>query len=364
MHRLKDIHTFTSSVLGCTILGVLGVLSQARWWSCFDDPTQVFALWVFGTLALLSGLVGTVLLRHYGHGERWNYWVERLVRYVFLYVIMSEVLVRIGGAFYTSTLMTQELRIIDLKPQTFAALFQGFNPAYQCIGGYVLLVGCIGICFRETQRIGMLLLLGSIGHLMLIAHYFDSCYSMKYGIYLSVVLYFLYNDIFEFFAYAARSAPIITDRWKPKRLSDHLYKASTMFKAIVLLAFVLFHHTKVVDMKKKQDTGDNPVAGIWEVQHIDYLTGNMPKRIQEDLATFDKIILDKDRRNGAIKIDNQLSYFQYILDPKYNQLEFWKFNDYRHLELRGKYQMVSPDTMLYIGRNNMDTVRITLTLDQ
>jgi len=270
MKIVKDIHTTTSNIAGFALLGVLWAISDSRWWSCSNNGLQVLENWTYGTISLLLGTGVAIVARHYNYGEKLRYYTEMAVRLMFIYALITIALIKTEGYFYDLSLITKQYKLVDIKMSELADAFNGYSPFYQSFNGAILLGGLGMLCFRNTQRVG----------------------------------------------------------------------------ALVLAA-----------------NQSNPIAGVWKVDKIDFLAGDISETIKQELEDFDKIIIDKDRF-GAVEVGDSLSYFEFIVNPKDKQLEFWNFFDYREIDLKGKYEQISPDTLLYIGRNNKDSLQIILTLEK
>lgn len=364
MRLVKDIHSSVSSILGFTLLGVLWSIANTRWWSCSSDAEQIYQNYAYGAAGLIVGLVVTVLARHYGHGEKLKYYTEAGMRLMLLYALITVAVIKTEGQFYDLTLMTQEHKLSDLESSTFASAFYAYSPLFQSFSGAILIAGLGMICFRNTQRIGNLILAAALVNTVVLNHSFDSCFVMKNSIYLAAVSYFLYNDIFDLFAFTTRTKPLVNYTWRPLPTHHHLYKSATMYKVVLLAGLLFYNHDFVEDIANYRGRNkNNPIAGVWKVAKIDYLSKDTSEVVKRELGEFDRIIIDKDRF-GAVSVGDSLSYFEFIVDPKYNQLEFWNFLDYRDIDLKGKYEQISDDTLLYIGRNNRDSLKIVLTLDK
>ncbi len=109
---------------------------------------------------------------------------------------------------------------------------------------------------------------------------------------------------------------------------------------------------------------NSPVVGVWNLEELQVIS-EKDSTINEmsELFSFDALFLDN-RRYGAVKVDDSLSTFEYMVDTTYNQLEFWNFHEYRSVDLKGKYKFLDNDTLLYEGTNNRDTVIMKLVMDK
>lgn len=364
MQAVKDIHSTISTVLGATVGAVLLSIADTKWWSCADDAAQIATTWEYGVCGLLGGLALTLVLRHYGHGPKLMYYTEVAVRLLLLYTLTEVALIKTEGQFYDLTLMTQENKLSDLDSSTFASAFYGYSPQFQSYSGAILLGGLALIVFRRTQRLGYLILAATLINSVVLNHSFESCYLFKNGIYLSAIAYLVYNDLFGIYAFTARTTPLVEYRYTPLKAGSHLSKSLAMYKVILLGAFMMYNHDSVLHIKNyKHKNAENPIAGVWKVERIDYLAGDMPDQMKEELENFESFIIDKGRF-GAVTVADSMSYFEFVVDPDYHQLEFWNFFDYRQLDLKGRYEQVGPDTLLYIGRNNKDSLQIVFTKDK
>jgi len=220
------------------------------------------------------------------------------------------------------------------------------------------------LAFRHTLRLGSLVLAAALVHTVVLNVSFDSCFTMKNSIFLTAVCYFLYNDLWALVGYVTRTEPIVKYNWTPLSVSHHLYRSAALYKVVLLAGLIAYNHDFVQDIRDYRGRNkDNPIAGVWQVESIDYLRGEVSEQTKTDLAEIDRIIMDKDRF-GAVAVGDSLSYFEFIVNPKERQLEFWNFYDFRQMDMKGRYEQIAPDTLLYIGRNNQDSLRITLTLDK
>ena len=112
-----------------------------------------------------------------------------------------------------------------------------------------------------------------------------------------------------------------------------------------------------------KSNADSPIVGVWDIIDVQYTTdtGEVSNdTIPIELAEFKSLFLDKSRF-GAVKVhEDSLSMFEYIVDSNYNQLEFWNFFDYKNLDLKGKYFLEDPDTLIYSAKNQGDSLRMVL----
>jgi len=79
----------------------------------------------------------------------------------------------------------------------------------------------------------------------------------------------------------------------------------------------------------------------------------------KDFPDFSRLIFEKSIV-GNVEVQDSLSQFYYIVDTTYNQLEFYNFQDFRSLDLKGKYEQIDSSTFKYVGRNNKDSLQFIM----
>lgn len=364
MERVKDIHNSISNLLGFGVIGMLWSISDTSWWSCSDHAEQIIKFWSYSTIGLGVGLGTMILARHFNHNEKLRFILEMTVKMLLLYVLISVAMIKTEGQFYDLSLITKQYKLSELDSSSFAAAFYGYSSFFQSYSGAILVLGLSFLVFRSTSRLGILILLGTLVNNVVLNHSFESCYIFKNSIYLAAVSYLFFNDIFAFGGYLLRKPPFVKYDWSPISSDHHLYKSASVYKFILLAGLLFYNHNYVLKLKNNKGRNkNNPIAGVWNVDKIDFLTSNIPKNIKKDLEEIEKVILDKDRF-GAVEVGDSLSYFEFIVNPKDNQLEFWNFYNFREFDIKGKYDQISPDTLLYTGRNNKDSIHIVFTLDK
>jgi len=363
MKAVKDIHSTLSSILGVTLLGVLWPIANSKWWSCSTGGSTELQLWTMGSIALTMGTCLALVARHYNYAEQLKYWTEVAVRMLFIYALITIALIKTEGQFYDLSLMTKEQKLSQLASSTFASAFYGYSPLFQAYSGAILLTGLVLLAFRNTLRLGTLILAAALVNTVMLDVSFDSCFVMKNSIFLSAATYLLFTDVFSSMAFITRSEPLVRYDWTPLPTNSHLYKSAYIYKVVLLVGLIAYNHEFVQNIKDYRGRNkNNPIAGVWQVESIDYLKSKVSEQTKADLADIDKIIIDKDRF-GAVAVGDSLSYFEFIVNPQDRQLEFWNFYDFRDMDLKGRYEQIAPDTLLYVGRNNKDSLQIVLTLE-
>ncbi len=344
-------------------MGVLGSTLTVEWWACGDGPLEINRIWTFGSIMAFAGLCLAVVARHYKFHKQVKYWSEVVLRALLVYAIFTTALLKAEGHFYNYSLFNGATKLANLEANTFANAFYGFSPMFQAYVGYVILGGLALICFKRTQRIGNILLAVIMTNAVMLNYSFESCHILKNGIYLSVISYFIYSDLPAYFAFFTRQNTVIEQDYHPLKGHKHLANSTGLFKIILLTGFFFYTHHYIEEVKNFRSRNvESPITGVWKVTDVQFLTSDVPEENKKDIQQFKSIILDKGRF-GAVEIADSLSFFEYIIDPKYNQLEFWNFQDFWEMNIKGKYRQVTEDSMIYIGRNKKDSLQITLKLD-
>jgi len=192
---------------------------------------------------------------------------------------------------------------------------------------------------------------------------FESCFILKNSIYLSVIAYFIFADLPAFYSFFMRQNIKVEQEYHPLQGNAHLVNANSMLKIILLTGFFFYTQNYIEDTKNFRTRNvDSPITGVWKVTDVQFLESDIPEENKKNIKNFKSIILDKGRF-GAVEIADSLSFFEYIIDPKYNQLEFWNFQDFWEMDIKGRYRQVTEDSLIYIGRNKQDSLQISLKLE-
>ena len=359
----KDLHNTISNILSLTLVGVLGSTLFLAWWSCGDGPLDIMRAWTYGSVMALIGLCTAVAIRHYGYQKQMKYWAEFTLRVLLVYALFTTALLKAEGHFYNYTLFNGETKLANLEANTFANAFYGFSPVFQAYVGYAILLGLALLCFKQTQRIGNILMGGILANAVILNYSFDSCHIFKNSIYLSVISYFIFADLPAYFSFFTRQKIEIDQDYHPLHGHPHLVNSNSLFKVIILTGFFFYNQNYISEIKEFRSRNvDSPITGVWKVTDVQFLANDVPEENKMVIKNFKSIILDKGRF-GAVEIADSLSFFEYIIDPAYNQLEFWNFQDFWELDIKGKYTQITEDSMIYIGRNKKDSLQLSLKLD-
>ena len=355
----KDLHMTSANLLGFTLLGVLASTFTSQWWSCADGVMDVMRAWTLGSLLFIVGGSTTVIARHYGYGKQLQYYIELILRIMIVYAIITTALLKAEGHFYNYTLFDGESKLAHLEAKTFANAFYGFSPLFQSYIGYAVLLGLASICFKQTKRIGHLLLGGILINAVMLNLSFDSCFVYKNSIYLAVIAYFVFNELPSYFNFFSSRKRSISSRYHPLDDNKHLHNSASIMKIILLVGLFFYNQDYIKDTKNyRSRNAKSPITGVWDITDFHFLKNDGQEEDKETIQLFESIILDKGRF-GAVKIDDTLSFFEYLIVPDDNHLEIWNFQDYYNLDIKGRYTQISEDSLVYIARNNRDSLMMT-----
>lgn len=359
----KDLHNTISNIISLTLIGVLASTLTVEWWSCGNGPVEISRIWKYGSVMAVTGLCSALVARHYNLQKQFKYWTELCLRVLLVYAIFTTALLKAEGHFYNYTLFNGETKLANLEANTFANAFYGFSPMFQAYIGYVIIGGLALLCFKRTQRIGNILMAAILANAIMLNYSFESCFILKNSIYLSVISYFIFADLPAYYSFFTRKKLEIEPEYHPLHGHVHLVNSNSLFKIILLVGFFFYTHDYIEDVKNfRARNVDSPITGVWKITDVQFLAHDLPEESKKDIQNFKSIILDKGRF-GAVEIADSLSFFEYIIDPQYNQLEFWNFQDFWEMNIKGKYHQVTEDSIIYIGRNKKDSLQISLKLD-
>lgn len=359
----KDLHTTISNILCLTLIGVLGSTLSVEWWSCGNSSIDLKRMWMMGAGFGIYGICTTYVALKFDKANQLKYWTELLLRIMLIYAVFTTALLKAEGHFYNYSLFNGETKLANLEANTFANAFYGFSPFFQAYVGYAIILGLVLISFKQTQRIGNILMAVILTNAVILNYSFESCYLFKNSIYLSIIAYFIFADLPAYFSFFTRRDIKIEKEYHPLYGHPHLNNSLALFKTILLIGFYFYIHFYIAEIKDNRTTNINsPITGVWKVKEVKFLKNDIPEENKNTIQSFKSIILDKGRY-GAVEIADSLSFFEYIIDPAYNQLEFWNFHDFWDLNIKGKYTQVTEDSIIYIGRNKKDSLQISLKLE-
>lgn len=358
---VKDLHTSSSILVGFTILGLLTYVAQTPWWSSIEGHHHGFQLWLYGACGMLIGMIATLLVREYGNTEKWKYYLTLATRASIVIALLKEALLKYHGHFYELSLITKQISISEMDDSTMANAFMGYSSSYESWTGAVLLLGLTCLCFNRSLRLGYIVLGAGLLQTVAINYNFDTFHLFKPSIYLAAIVYLMYTDIFSLLGFLTKTKPYITYTYRPVPLHfQHLHKSASLYKGALYVGLIVF---MMKDVSHKKNHSHNPIAGVWNVSNISYSLENWADADIRKLHSIDKIIIDEGRY-GAFESEDSLSYFEFMIDPNNNKLEFWNFFNQMDFELKGEYKQLSDSNIVYYGRNHELNTNVIITLDK
>ena len=290
----KNIHNIISNILCITLIGVLCSTFSTEWWSCGNSLTDINRMIAFGIGSSIFGLFATFLARQFDSAKQLQYWTELLLRILLVYAVFTTALLKAEGHFYNYSLFNGETKLANLEANTFANAFYGFSPIFQAYVGYAIVAGLVLICFKQTQRIGNVLMAVIMTNAIVLNYSFESCYILKNSIYLSVISYFIFADLPADLSFFTRSNLQIAQEYHPLKGNAHLINASSLFKIILLVGLYFHTHYYIEDAKDYRTSNVNsPITGVWKVTDVKFLKSDFPGKNRKDIQSFKSIILDK-----------------------------------------------------------------------
>jgi hypothetical protein len=277
-----------------------------------------------------------------------------------VYAIVTTALLKAEGHFYSYSLFDGQTKLADLEANSFANAFYGFSPMFQAYIGYAILLGLVLLSFRQTQRMGNLLLGAILINAVMLNISFESCFVFKNSIYLAVVAYFVLNDLPSYLTFFTKQQNIAEYRYHPLTDNTHLHNSSSLMKMILLVGLFYYNQDYIKDTKNyRSRNAESPITGVWQIIELKFFQEEIDTQDKMTIESFESIILDKGRY-GAVKIADSLSFFEYLIVPDDNHLEIWNFQDFYELDIKGRYTQINNDSMIYTGRNNNDSLTITM----
>ena len=364
---VSTLNRFSKSIYFAIGLGYLALLIHKylrRNQYCSDFPEVHGAMIIYGGLGLSAGIVMSILIYNSKNYDRIKYILSMLLRYSLAYFLISYGISQVIDARFPESLLNQDMKIAELTPNQLVWTFFGYTYAYQAFIGWAQLIGCCLLFYRFTTPLGLLMLSVIMGNAVIINYSYGLCTTADAFIFLSLITYLFIPFLRNFLNITVLNKPAEKVNYPLFTGSGHGYKALNILKLVVIIGIMIFYYNPYRRyLRYYHSNADSPVVGVWNIEQIEYDTSLIGSKEEAYLRSFQSLFLEK-RRLGAVKADDSLSFFEYMIDTNYHQLEFWNFHEYRSLDLKGKYSMPSPDTLIYNGYNNKHGLQMKLSLDK
>jgi hypothetical protein len=319
---------------------------------------------VYGGGALSLGLLSGIFLYEKKWLAKTKYIFHILLRYGVAYFFISYALSLLLDIRYPESYASLEYKLSELTPGDFVWAFFSFTYEYQSFIGWFQLIGASLLFFRSSTPIGLIILFGINLNLLFIGTAYGLCYVPEIGIYLFAMSLILLPYLKNIVNVGVLNKSTQKVEFPFFDTSSHAYKAISILKLAVVIGIMIYYfQTTNRYTRYYLSNSDSPIVGVWKVDSIDYKTSDSQLESKLALEKFQNIYLDR-KRYGSVKANDSLSVFEYMIDTTFHQLEFWNFHEFRTLDLKGKYSFITPDTMIYKGSNQKDTVEMKLVLDK
>lgn len=272
-------------------------------------------------------------------------------RYYSIYMLIPTAVNKIMNLHYNYSYIQANERVMDLDPKSLVWSVYSSSDTYEMLIGIGQIIIILMLTFRRTTPIAVLLLLPILINNLAIAVIFDSCFKLSYvrSVVLSFgILLYLIPELIEW----VRSIKYKKLLWLEKSRLLHARNVINILKIILIVGLMIQQFWKLDRSRNYyRMSKDHPIVGIWSVESVNAST--------KDFPPFSRLIFEKSIV-GNVEVEDSLSQFYYIVDTAYNQLEFYNFQDFRSLDLKGKYEMIDSTTVKYVGRNNKDSLQIIM----
>ncbi len=357
--------TYLTTLFSSTLLGGMIALTQRNFNYCTDNGVFYDLMWIYAGAGAIVG-AGLLLLAAIMEKEHTlNYLFKILLRYGTAYFMFSYAMSYFLDLWYADSLVMQEIKLVDLKPREKISAFLGHSPEYRQILAFTHFAAGSLLFFRQTQFLGLIVALGITVQTGVTYNLYEYCTELENGILFgsSVLLFSPYLvKICKLFFSEKPVNPIRHLGWSSNSHGD---RSLGILKALLIAGtLIYFYNSYKKTIRYYSANVNSPIVGVWNLEDLKVIS-QQDSTITEisELFSFDALYLDT-RRYGAVKVDDSLSTFEYMVDTTYNQLEFWNFHEYRSVDLKGKYSFLENDTLLYTGTNNRDTVIMKLVMDK
>jgi len=309
----------------------------------------------FGFLSFaILGILCSIGIKQDADLKKAKYLFFMSLRLALAILIFKHAIDQVHGAEFSMSYYAKEDKLVNYTSKQFFWLFHAYNPLYQKVFGWILMTGAIGLCFRFTTLLSSFLLFPIFMHILIMDHMFEVGLKLD-----STIILFSLIGILSYFkdrlSAFLLNEPIVERTAYP--FFDPInktYKSIVIFKLILIVGYITLLNHDTFDQMNRWWRVESPIIqGVWQIDTIRSNTDTIPR--------FEKFFFEKGRRGIATVENDTMSPFQYIIDTSYNQLEFWNFHVYRQLDFKGKYQLLSEDTLEYKGTNQKDSLYILLS---
>lgn len=274
-----------------------------------------------------------------------------LCRYMLIYALIPGSINKLSNIHYQYSYSNSSERMMDLDPRGLLWQLYSASDNYEWLIGVGQVLIILMLTFRKTTPIATLLLLPILINNLAFALVFDSCNLLSYLSFLSFTLGGIIYLMPKFLRWMKTLKFHKLLGLNPKQRS-HVLKSFGIFKIIIITGLMMQQLWMVDRSRNYYRTHKNhPLIGVWEVDTLRAST--------EDFPEFNRLIFEQSIV-GNVEVADSLSRFYYIVDTNYQQMEFYNFQEFRALDLKGKYKLIDSNRVEYVGRNNKDSIYFSL----
>ena len=268
-----------------------------------------------------------------------------LCRYLFIFLLVPTAVNKLLNLHYRFSYAAANERIMDMDPQMILWQAYASSDTYEMLIGLGQFIIIILLAFRRTTPVAVMLILPIIINNFAFAYIFDSCILLSYSrsLFLSFgIIIYLAPDLITWIK-SIEFKKLLS--FEKNRLL-HARGVINIAKIILIIGLMIQQFWKIDRSRKYyQMSKEHPIVGIWDVETINATT--------KDFPNFTRLIFEKSVF-GNVEVEDSTSSFYYVVDTTYRQMEFYNFQDFRSLDIKGKYEIIDSNTVKYIGNNNKE----------
>ena len=311
-------------------------------------------------LGFIAGIVMSTVSDRLHDKKQWFYIVGMAIRYYAGFYMITSGYAKIDDTFFDVSLTTYNQVMIDASGRDFVWTFFGYTYGYQAIIGMIEIIGSAFLFFRNTKLLGSLLLAFILSNALLINYYYNLDRGIWTGSLLAISSYPIIESIPRLFKFFIQNKSVDKISF-PFLHNPKLYNALGILKVIVILGPIVMYLWRMENIEKwTRHNYDHPAVGAWIIDEVRHST---PIDSTHILPKFKRLLLNKGRR-GELITNDTTSGFEYIVDTTYDQFEMYNFYEFRDMDVKGKYIIQSPDTLLFQGRNQKDSLEFLMIRDK
>lgn len=274
-----------------------------------------------------------------------------LCRYLLIFLLVPGAVNKVLNLHYRFSYSAANERIMDLDPQMLMWQAYSSSDTYEMLIGLGQIFIILLLTFRRTTPVGVILIVPIIINNFAFASIFDSCTLLSYSRYIVLafgILIYLAPDLY----YWVKSIEFKKLLSFEKSRLLHARGVINIAKIILIIGLMIQQFWKMDRSRKYyQMSKEHPIVGIWNVESINASTADFP--------IFSRLIFEQSVF-GNVEVEDSISSFYYVVDTTYRQMEFYNFQDFRSLDIKGKYEIIDSSTVKYVGRNNKENLEFIM----